>query len=99
MEALQGLKENMTQVRDYEETGVYRKGQVAYDRETDNIIFYWDDESENQRYYMPLSRIQTPDKQMLFLEHIAGKGFLNEKVSKEFFECLKITGVMPEGEF
>lgn len=80
-------------------SGFYRKGQVAYDREENAIIFYWSDESDNVRYYVRLHRIQTPEKQMLFLDHIAGKGFVTENVLKEFFHCLKIAGLMPKGVF
>lgn len=99
MEKTQGLKDEITIINYCSITGFYRKGQVAYNKEENAIIFYNDDESSISRYYMRLSRIETPDKQMLFLDHITGKGFLTEKVLKEFFQCLKIAGLMPRGEF
>jgi hypothetical protein len=96
MEKIQGSENKITIIQYDSTTGFYRKGQVAYDREQDMIIFYWDDESDVSRYYVRLSKIQTYEEQILFLDHIAGKGFLTEKVLKEFFECLKIAGLMPK---
>lgn len=93
------MQELMEKIEKYHETGFYRKGQVAYSREFNSIVFYWDDESDRERYYTPISKIETSYKQILFLDHIAGKHFLTEKVLKEFFECLKIAGVMPKGHW
>src|SRR5215213_8236415 len=79
----------------YEQEGYYNAGQVTYDREKETINFF-NDESNTSRYYVRCSQIRTPHEQILFLDHIAGKGFLTEKVLKEFFECLKIAGLMPK---
>jgi len=78
----------------YAEEGYYGNGEVGYDRETDTIYFYGDDKTNTLKYSIKCSHINTPEKQMLFLDQIMGLPFITKKGIEGFFECLKVAGIM-----
>lgn len=83
----------------YVEEGYYGNGEVGYDRETNTIYFYGEGEMNKPKYSIECSQIDTPEKQILFLDFIKGMSFVTKKGIEGFFECLAVAGIMPKGKF
>jgi hypothetical protein len=95
----QSVRETAERRKQYEifkATGKYRLGQIGIDKETNHIIFYPDNQSSQEIYYILISDLQTHDRQIVWIYRLLEKNFFNKKVLEEFFIALGILDLMPE---
>ncbi len=74
-----------------------RVGSVSFDAEFDAITFHHDEQTKNFRYYIYLSRINTPEKQMQWLNHLRHKRWFTREVFNDFMSVLENLKLLDKG--
>lgn len=62
-----------------------RVGTVGFDEDYKAITFYFDEQSDKERYHVYLDRIKTPEDQMRWLNHLRQKRWFTCAVMNDFF--------------
>lgn len=72
-----------------------RVGAVAFDEANNVIEFFFDEGSNQTRYWIPFDDLKDYEGQLRWIYHIRGKGWFTARVMNDFLDILEYLGLRP----